>query len=80
MKKSLKPLQYTLQSGIYRHYSGNLYEVIGIARHSETLEELVMYRDLNEPTLLWARPAAMLLEIVDYNGVPTQRFTYIKPS
>ena len=78
MREALRPLQHNVKPGMYRHYSGSLYEVIGTARHSETLEELVVYRDVNKPELLWTRPAAMFLEITDYNGSPTQRFTLIE--
>lgn len=78
MKETLKPLQHPIKQGIYRHYSGNLYEVIGTARHSETLEELIIYKDVHKPELLWARPAAMFLEIVTYNDTPIQRFTFVK--
>lgn len=53
--------------GIYKHYKGNLYEVIGVGRHSETKEELVFYRGLNDspefgPRPLWVRPLASFLE------------------
>lgn len=59
--------------GKYQHYKGKLYEVIGVARHSETLEELVVYRALYDNRELWARPKRMFLEKV--KGVP--RFKYL---
>ena len=58
----------TIKPGRYRHFKGNEYEVIGTARHSETLEELVVYRALYDNGGLWVRPAAMWSEIVDRNG------------
>ena len=64
---------------IYKHYKGNNYEVIGIARHSETLEELVVYKALYDSlefgtNSLWVRPKKMFLENVIVNGVEVERF------
>ncbi len=72
-----------MKLGIYRHYKGNLYEVIGVARHSETLEELVVYRALYDspdfgPNALFVRPLSMFAEMVEVNGESVQRFTLIK--
>ena len=61
-----------ITAGRYRHYKGNEYEVIGIARHSETLEPMVVYRALYSEGGIWVRPAQMWNEIVDDNG--TLRF------
>ena len=58
----------------YRHYKGGLYEVIEMALHSETLETLVVYRNL-QTGLLWVRPATMFLEDVVIEGKTLQRFT-----
>jgi hypothetical protein len=66
-----------IQKGIYRHYKGNFYEVLDVARHSETLEELVIYRALYDDYSLWVRPAAMFLEDVFVDGVLKQRFEYM---
>ncbi|HIJ95682.1 MAG TPA: DUF1653 domain-containing protein [Desulfuromonadales bacterium] len=66
-----------VQSGRYRHYKGNEYEVIGIARHSETEEELVVYRKLYGDCSLWIRPLGMFLETVTVHGVEVQRFAWI---
>ena len=66
-----------LKIGRYRHFKGNEYELIGIARHSETLEEMVVYRALYGERDLWVRPAAMWTETVERDGVSHQRFTYI---
>ena len=54
-----------IQPGIYRHFKGNRYEVVGIARHSETMEPMVVYRALYGECGLWVRPASMWNEIVD---------------
>lgn len=63
--------------GRYRHFKGNEYEVIGLARHSETEEELVVYRALYGDGGLWVRPAKMWLEPVERDGKTCQRFTPI---
>lgn len=63
--------------GKYRHYKGNLYEVVGIASHSETLEPMVVYRALYGEKELWVRPAYMWQEEVKANGKTVKRFTYI---
>ena len=62
------PAVEPLAPGRYRHYKGNEYEVIGVARHSETLEELVVYRALYGDQGLWVRPRAMFLERVEVEG------------
>ncbi len=66
-----------IKLGKYRHFKGNEYEVIGIARHSETLEKMVVYRALYGDGGLWVRPAAMWQETVTRDGVTYPRFTYI---
>lgn len=63
-----------LQAGKYRHYKGRDYEVLGSARHSETLEEMVVYRALYGNFDLWVRPKAMFLETVIVDGQPVPRF------
>lgn len=60
----------------YRHYKGNLYEVVGVARHSETLEEMVVYRALYGEGGLWVRPMGMFLENVTVDGKTVPRFAY----
>jgi hypothetical protein len=60
--------------GRYRHYKGNLYEVLGTAHHSETREELVVYRALYGDFGLWVRPRAMFLEQVTVGGRSVPRF------
>lgn len=66
-----------IKCGRYRHFKGNEYEVLGIARHSETLEELVVYRALYGDCGLWVRPAKMWNETVTRDGVTQPRFTYL---
>ncbi|MFL5765310.1 MAG: DUF1653 domain-containing protein [Bacteroidia bacterium] len=68
-----------LKPGKYRHYKGKEYEVIGTARHSETLEEMVVYKALYQPEgeNLWVRPATMFLEDVEINGEKVKRFEYL---
>ncbi len=60
--------------GKYHHYKGGLYEVLGVARHSETEEELVVYRPLYGEGGLWVRPKSMFLEFVLIDGVTLPRF------
>ena len=64
--------------GTYRHYKGNCYEVIGIARHSETLEEMVVYRALYGDGGLWVRPLAMFCETVVIDGREIPRFEWVE--
>jgi hypothetical protein len=62
--------------GRYRHYKGGEYEVIGVARHSETLELLVVYRPLYNNTGFWVRPYAMFFEEIEIDGRRQPRFTW----
>lgn len=68
-----------IKPGLYRHFKGNLYEVIGTATHSETRELMVVYRALYGEYGLWVRPAAMWNEIVDKPGYHGPRFQYVGP-
>lgn len=65
-----------MQLGFYRHFKGGLYEVIGIAKHSETLEELVIYKSLQDQSF-WVRPLSMWNERIEKDGKIYVRFTYI---
>lgn len=69
----LPPLP-ALPTGRYRHYKGKEYEVVGLARHSETLEVLVVYRPLYNASGLWVRPYAMFIETVEVDGQTVPRF------
>ncbi len=77
IKTSLK--NKMLKLGKYKHYKGKEYEVIGIARHSETLEELVVYKALyqKEGKNLWVRPLKMFIEDVEVKGMKMSRFEFI---
>ena len=65
--------------GRYRHYKGLLYELIGVVRHSETLEPLALYRPLYGESTLWVRPWAMFFETVLIDGVEQARFAWLAP-
>lgn len=66
-----------IKPGKYRHFKGKEYEVIGVAKHSETLEEMVVYSQLYGEHGLWVRPASMWEETVERDGKTYKRFTYI---
>ena len=66
-----------IKLGKYRHFKGNEYEVIAIAKHSETTEEYVVYRALYGDGGMWVRPASMWNETVERDGVTYKRFTNI---
>ena len=72
-------IKNNIKNGIYQHYKGNKYEVIGIAKHSETLEDLVVYRALydNKVSQLWVRPLKMFTETIENDGKEIERFEYI---
>ena len=63
--------------GRYRHFKGNEYELLYLAKHSETLEEMVVYRALYGEQDTWVRPAAMWNEVIERDGKRMKRFTYI---
>ena len=66
-----------LKVGKYKHYKGNEYEVIGVAKHSETLEELVVYRAIYGEGQVWVRPLKMFLEEIEVNGKKIPRFNFV---
>ena len=63
--------------GVYRHYKGNQYEVIGFAKHSETLEDMVIYKALYGEGGIWVRPLSMWGELVEIDGKAIRRFEYV---
>jgi hypothetical protein len=69
----------TIKPGKYRHYKGKDYEVIGVARHSETLEELVVYKALYQPEgeNIWIRPLTMFVEEIEIEGKKMPRFEFL---
>ncbi len=67
-----------IKLGKYRHFKGNEYEVLGFAKDSESLEEMVIYRALYGTRGVWVRPAKMWNEMVEREGKSYRRFTYIE--
>lgn len=70
----------TVTPGTYRHYKGGLYDVIGVARHSETDEKLVVYRPRYGEKALWVRPMDMFIETVTVHGEQVPRFNRLTES
>ena len=68
----------TVPQGIYRHYKGSLYQVLHMAKHSETEEELVVYRCLYGEYDVWVRPLAMFTETIEVDGKQVARFELVK--
>lgn len=66
-----------IKIGKYQHFKGKEYEVIGVAKHSETMEDLVVYRALYGNYSLWVRPLKMFLEKVDFEEEKVPRFKYL---
>lgn len=68
-----------IKPGKYKHYKGKEYEVVGVARHSETLEELVVYKALYQPEgeNIWVRPLKMFLEEIEIDGIKKPRFEFL---
>ncbi len=71
------PALPSIPLGRYRHYKGGEYEVLGVVRHSETLEPLVLYRPLHSNSGTWVRPFAMFLEPVEHDGRSQPRFSAV---
>lgn len=74
--RSVTALSHNMQKGIYRHFKGGKYEVLDTVKHSETLEEMVLYRHLDDDGGLWVRPKAMFEETIERDGKIMPRFTY----
>ena len=70
MEKRPKP-------GIYRHYKGRLYRLLGLAQHSETLEQMAVYHSQDNQNDLWVRPLSMWNELVENDGALIPRFTFV---
>jgi len=66
------------KKGIYKHFKGHKYRVIGIAKNSENLEEMVVYVDMNDENNIWVRPLAMFFEKVTRDGKTFDRFEFIE--
>ncbi len=75
--REVKQPEQQVKLGIYRHFKGGMYQVIGFARHSETLEKLVVYQALYKNYGIWVRPINMFTEEVMYHGAIVPRFSYI---
>ena len=75
--QELSAAAQALKIGEYVHYKGGHYQVLGVARHSETLEELVVYKALYDGGSLWVRPLAMFLEDIEIDGVQRPRFMFV---
>lgn len=69
-----------VKKGVYEHYKGKQYRVLGVVRHSETLQELVLYETLYENDLskLWVRPLEMFVETIEVDGKVVPRFKFIE--
>ncbi len=59
----------------FRHYKGNEYRIVAIAKHTETLEDLIVYQDINDESKIWARPRAMFEDEIEVDGKNVRRFT-----
>lgn len=66
-----------LKLGTYEHYKGNRYEVIGVGKHTETLEEMVVYKALYGEGQIWVRPLAMFTETIEKDGATIPRFKFL---
>ncbi len=66
-----------LKLGKYRHYKGNEYEVLHVAKHTETEEDLVVYKAISDPEKVWVRPLTMFIEDVEIDGKIVPRFTHL---
>ena len=66
-----------IERGLYRHYKGREYEVLGVVRHSESLEPMVLYRPLYNESGMWVRPYAMFVGQVEVDGVLQPRFDFV---
>jgi len=65
-----------MKLGKYKHFKGNIYEVIAVAKHTETMEDMVIYKSLSD-SKVWARPKKMFLEKVEVDGKMLERFKLV---
>ncbi len=70
-------MRNNIKLGRYRHYKGKEYQVMGVAEHSETGEDLVVYRKLYDDYSMWVRPIGMFLEEVEVDGKKMHRFEFL---
>ena len=77
MAHTIRELNNPIPLGIYRHYKGNQYEVVGFAKHSETLEDMVVYKALYGDGGTWIRPLSMWDNPIEFDGKTVKRFEYI---
>ncbi|MFZ2737596.1 MAG: DUF1653 domain-containing protein [Burkholderiaceae bacterium] len=77
MSEPEPPIMTPTRPGLYRHYKGNLYQVVGMVRHSETLEAMTLYRALYGEHGLWVRPAAMFAQEIVFEGMLQPRFAWV---
>jgi len=66
-----------IKSGRYRHFKGKDYQMLGVAKHSETLEELVVYKKLYDDYSMWVRPLSMFIDKVEVDGKKVPRFDFL---
>lgn len=66
-----------IKKGVYQHFKGNKYQVLDVAKHSETLEEMVVYKALYGDGGVWVRPGFMWDEEIEFEGKKVKRFTYL---
>ncbi len=76
-QKLVHPIFFFMKTGIYKHYKGNRYKVIGTAKHSETMEDLVVYQQLYGEMGLWVRPLTMFNESIEMEGKQVPRFEWL---
>lgn len=70
-------MSHSIRLGKYRHYKGKDYQVLGVARHSETGEDLVVYKKLYDDYSTWVRPYDMFIEEIELNGSKIKRFEFL---
>jgi hypothetical protein len=72
--KKYEDIMTKVSPGIYKHFKGHIYRVIGTAKHSEDLKEHIVYVSVNDPEDIWVRPADMFLDLIERDGLKFQRF------